>query len=90
MYQEKNISHKKRIYCNDGADTNLGFLTNFTYHKSESFYVEETGKTFVCLTCYEDLRQHWFQYRAAIFKDAVSGFGLRDNFNDKRTECEVC
>ena len=88
--KKKNISHMKRIYCNDGANTNLGFLSNFTYHRSESFYVEDTGEIFVCLTCYEDLRQHWFKYRAALFNDPISGFSRRDNINDKRTEGEVC
>ena len=60
--------HLKRVYCNSGSNMNLGFLTNFQRNK-DAIYVDDTGETFVCLACFDALRQHWFRYRKSLFSD---------------------
>lgn len=86
----------KRIYCNSGSNMNLGFLKSFPRNK-DGYFSEDTGETFVCISCFKELKQHWVKYRSTLFEsERVAKYGEQSLLEPKKIckeekfDCEIC
>ena len=52
------VFEMKRVYCNPGANLHPGVVDSRTI-KGLEFYNEDTGESFVCLSCFEVLKHEW-------------------------------
>ena len=90
---KNDVKYSKRIYCNSGSNMNLSFLKSFP-RNTDGFFCEETGETFVCVSCFKELKQHWMKYRSTLFE---SGHTMHENefLSTKHCQitnigCEIC
>ena len=91
--KNNDLKNLKRVYCNSGSNMNLGFLKSFPRNK-DGLFCEDTGETFVCLTCFAELRQHWVKYRSTLFNSDDTGHnqsGINKNiYKETNSVCELC
>ena len=87
------VKMSKRIYCNSGSNMNLSFLKSFPRNK-DGHFSEETGETFVCISCFKELKQHWVKYRATLFESPslINPIEVSKSNSQKIASmvCEIC
>lgn len=83
-------SKMKRVYCNPGANLHPGVDLKAISQsiKELGFYDENTGESFVCLSCFMILKNDWQQRCADLFAEGQQDF---ENSNIQYPQCcRIC